>query len=99
MQKSKDVELIRELISLQEDMSNFGQRSQRDPVFVARMKIKDLAKDLKIASGELMLRYGRQLNRVENNPQRALNYLELAMKLPRGRLKGFDKLYSQVTKH
>ena len=60
----------------------------------AMREIKRIAGELKIASGELLLRFGRTLQRTNNDGPRAVTQFELALNLPRGKLKGFDALYA-----
>ena len=60
----------------------------------AMREIKRIAGELKIASGELLLRFSRTLQRVGGDAARAVSQFEIALNLPRGKLKGFDALYA-----
>jgi hypothetical protein len=61
----------------------------------ARREIVRIAGELKISSGDLLLRYSRTLKRMAGNGSRAVSQFELALNVPRGRLKGFDLLYDK----
>jgi hypothetical protein len=62
----------------------------------AKSEISKLAIKLKIASNELMRRYKRRLDRLENEIK-ALSTLEVDMNVPKGTLKGFNVLYNIAT--
>ena len=62
----------------------------------AMREIRRIAGELKIATSDLITRYARTLKRYVDNGVRAVSALELAMNLPRGKLKGFDDLYQKA---